>query len=107
MMNKKMENQNNIQEEENKASIEIASIINFGNLKENDVVVFRINKLTVGLLQALKTLDSRYGKDLKDKNVTIMCLGPGDSIETVDEKQMGLYGWEKKNKNRIITLDQL
>ena len=88
----------------NKASIEIASILNVGALKENDVVIFSILKPSPSLFQALGTLQERYGEELRNKNITLMVLGDGDKIETLNEKQMKERGWEKINRSRIIQL---
>lgn len=87
-----------------KELIELEAIINPGDIKENSVVLFRIKDVTDGLLRALAQLQTRYGQQFRMKNITMMILGENDKIEIVDEAQMNKAGWEKKNKNRIITL---
>ncbi len=84
--------------------IELEAIINPGDIKENSVVLFRIKEVTEGLLRALAQLQLRYGEQFRKKNITMMILGTEDKVSTMNEEQMNKAGWEKKDKNRIITL---
>ena len=87
-----------------KCSLELVSLINISDLKENDVLFFRINNISPAMLGAFQSLNDRYGKIFRDKNVSIIAVKENDKIEKLDEKQMNEMGWFKKNQKRIITL---
>jgi len=94
----------NLQKDIDKCSMELVSLISISDLKENSIIFFRINKFSEGLLGAFTVFNDRYGKIFKDKNITMMLLEDGAEVGTLNEKEMNLQGWFKKEEKRIITL---
>lgn len=72
-------------------------IINIPSLKENDVVVFKVGQeMTEQMAFTLMSFAQRYSKDLRAKNITVLCLNSDQSIEVLPEEQLNKMGWYKK-----------
>jgi len=93
------------------ASLEAATLaltIDFEGLKPNSVLVVKIpadspeyhariyHAITQGVLMPRMDL-------LKDKKVGVLFMTTEDTIELLSEDDMAKAGWERKEKNRIIT----
>ena len=94
----------NEETKQEKPLIEVDKIINFNNLKNNDVIFFKVHDLSDGVMLALREISTRYKETLRAKNISIMIIPHDTTIDILDEKEMASMGWEKKDKNRIITL---
>ena|ERR1017187_1136004 len=87
-----------------KNQIELDQIFNIDELKNNSVIVLRFDKAGEWILGLMQRFSDKYGEILKSKNCIILLLGKDDSLDTVNEKEMFEYGWQKVEKKRIITL---
>lgn len=83
--------------------------IDFDNLPLNAVVLIKLNvndPLRYTMLQRAiqkQVLEPRI-ETLKEKRICILFLQSDDDISVMTEEDMNQAGWEKKEKNRIITL---
>lgn len=78
-----------------------SQLIDFNNLKENSVIVFKIQDFTPDTLKMIEGIATRYGQQIRAKNCSLIVMRGNDSLETLDEKEMNQAGWYKKGK--IIT----
>lgn len=82
--------------------------INIDELKDNSVLVIKIapegmhqrQAATQQIAMALRPLAPK----IKEKNMCLLVMATGETMEVLDEAQMNQIGWEKKDKSRIITL---
>ena len=93
----------------------IQSLISWGNsididnIPQNSVVMIKLgvnDPLRYQMMQraiARQVLEPRIEK-LKEKRVCILFMQAGDDISVMTEEEMNRAGWEKKDRNRIITL---
>ena len=86
-----------------KVVIEVEKIIKIDELPQNSILCLtlagELNEMTVIVLQALQ---KRYAETLVNKNITVVLLNPGDTLESLPEAEMKRFGWEKKS-GLIIT----
>lgn len=81
----------------------------FDNIPKNAVVLIKLNvedPMRVQMMQrviAKQVLEPRI-EILKQNRVCILFMQAGDDISVMTEEEMGKAGWEKKEKQRIITL---
>ena len=90
----------------------IDSPICWDEVKTNSVLVIKIdasNPTRFGQFQQsiVKHLLEPRMEMLKEKKLSIVFMGTNDDISVLDEKEMNKLGWFKKEKNLIITPDQL
>lgn len=83
---------------------QFVKIINLGALETNSIISFRVDQSNLDLIMSLPLLCEKYANIFKEKNIGVIILGPSESIETLNEKQMNKIGWFKKEESRIITL---
>ena len=82
--------------------------INFDELKENSVVIIKINPegmqqrmaATQQIAMALRPLR----ESIQKKNIAFIVMSTAETMDVLDPEQMEGMGWEKKDKSRIITL---
>jgi len=74
---------------------ELSEILNIGDLKENDVVIFKAENLDDSQ-KLLGSIFGRYRDELRKKNVSVMLIKNTDSIEVLNEEHMNAAGWHKK-----------
>ena len=89
--------------------VEWGKTYDFDNVSKNAVVLIKLNitdPMRAQMLQrviAKQVLEPRIDK-LKENRVCILFVGHDDDISVMTEEEMGQAGWEKKDKQRIITL---
>ena len=89
-----------------KADAEFCQKINLNTLEPNSVLVFRIANENMGVIMSLPLLAKKYEEILKTKNIAILIVSPGESVETLDERSMARIGWYKKEPTLIVTPDK-
>ncbi len=81
----------------------------FDNIPKNSVVLIKLNvddPMRVQMMQriiAKQVLEPRI-EILKQNRVCILFMQDGDDISVMTEEEMNKAGWEKKDRQRIITL---
>lgn len=92
-----------------KELINIGKSIDFNSLTENSVLIIKIKvdgTIRFEMLRQAITkqvLAPRF-EILKQKKICVLFLESNDDISVMTEREMNEVGWEKKEKNRIITL---
>lgn len=86
----------------NNELLRLEKVINIKSLKDNSVLVFRIDSLTPEIYQIIESLNYLYGSIMKEKNISYLILKNGSSLEELKEEKLNQMGWYKKGK--IITL---
>jgi hypothetical protein len=78
--------------------MEVAKIVNVDDIKENSIIFLRMTteEVDVNLALALREIANRYGETLRAKNCTMLLIGKGNEIFTLDEEQMNKFGWFRK-----------
>jgi hypothetical protein len=101
--NEKQEQKQEDVDTHSEEAVKFVGSLEIDNLKQNSVLKILVHS-PEGLMNILFVLRDRYGKIIKDKNITVVALGEGDTIEEIDEKSMEQFGWVRKEPSRIITL---
>ncbi len=82
--------------------------INFDELKENSVVIIKINpegmKQRVAATQQIAMALRPLRDSIQKKNIAFIVMSTQETMDILDPEQMADLGWERKEKNRIITL---
>ena len=82
--------------------------INIDDILPNSVIIIKIDqpetakRMAAGqqISKALRPLSQHF----REKNVCFILMGIDESLEVIPETQLHAYGWERKEKSRIITL---
>jgi len=81
--------------------------ININDLKENSILLIKINAehgmqqrmaATQQIARALQPLNDK----IKAKKIVLIVMADNETIEVLDEEQMGKHGWFKKEPSLII-----
>ena len=83
-------------------------VINFDELKPYSVIIIKINpegmQQRIAATQQIAMALKPFRRQIEDKNHAFIIMATTESFDVIDEEQMNKLGWEKKEKNRIITL---
>lgn len=93
-----------------KAELPVATklvVFNIDELKPNSVIIIKIDPegqqqrraASQQIAMALRPLMEK----IREKNLSIIVMGTNEGMEILDEEQMKILGWEKKDQSRIIT----
>jgi hypothetical protein len=83
-------------------TIELDKIFKMDEVSSNSIICYKIQDIGKWIIPVLTNFETKYGKMLKEKNISLLVMREKDSIETVTESQLNKMGWYKKGK--IITL---
>jgi hypothetical protein len=84
--------------------------INFDEIQPNSLIVIKVNPetpqqramVTQQLAAALKPL-----RDIiRAKSLALVVMGVEESLDVLNEEQMGAMGWQRKEKSRLIVPGQ-
>ena len=78
--------------------ISLDKIINISSLKENDLVIFRVNDIVEELGPVIEAFATRYGEELKKKNITVVILNKNQELEVLSERDLNKMGLFRKGK---------
>ena len=83
-------------------------VINFDELKKNSVIVIKINpegmQQRIAATQQIAMALKPFRQQITEKSLAFIVMSTEESFDVLDEEQMNQLGWEKKEKNRIITI---
>ena len=82
-------------------------IVDLEKLEKNSILVFKLVPESIDILISLPFLVEKMKDILTEKNIAVMIMNPEDDMSVLSEKEMNRLGWEKKDKPRLITLDQI
>lgn len=78
--------------------LNLDKIIEIDKIKDNSIMLLRFSEFSERVRFTVMAIAQRYGKEIQAKNVSVLLLGPNDSLEVVPEEELNKIGWSKKSK---------